>query len=380
MSGFCEICHGVTDVVFDLGVQPICNNFLSNPNDYEETYPLRLAFCKNCSLLQLEDTLPREKVFNSETFNYLSSSSTSVVNYYTQLALELYEKYHPSSVIEIAGNDGVFLKPLLGRGINLLNVEPAHKPAEISEKSDVPTMVNYFEDVWQNIRFHPNMICAFDVLAHAERLDDMMVGITQLMSNDTIFVAQYQDTPRVLENLEFDTIYHEHARYFSLYSVSKLFAKYGLKIVDYKFTNFYGGSFYTVAKKSTVGNGISKDINTDTVRRFVWRAMFLASEIKKKVSSLDDVVGIGAPMKSSTLLNYCKLDNLRYLTETNQIKIGKYSPGVHVPVVDESKFFSENPKNALLLSWNMRDTILPKLRAKGYDGRVIVPIPEVRIL
>jgi len=381
---FCQNCSHSLELILNLGDQPLCNAFLNSTEEFEteKFYPLRLAYCKNCSLTQLTDVLPRELVFGKD-FNYLSSSSKSVVEYYQYLAEKFIRMFRPTSVLEIASNDGVFLQPFKKQGIKVLGVEPAPKPAQIAIDQDIPTRVEYFEDCYQDIDITPDIICAFDVLAHCERLDSFLFGITQLMKQETVLILQCQSLDAMLESVAFDTAYHEHLRYFDVTSLKNLLSKYNLRVVDVEFTDFYGGSFLSYCR---LGDVPSKYTTSPLTEKKLFQFAKLSQELRNNISITVEsrkeqgpVIGIGAPMKSSTLLNYCNL-KLEYLTEVNQLKIGTFSPGMHIPVVDENKVDFGKETTALVLSWNMYERIVSNLRQKGFKGQFIVPIPVMEIL
>ena len=376
----CQVCNSETISILDLKGQPICNKNLKSKEEFatEKKYPLELVFCEECNLVQLSEVLPREIVFSQNDFNYLSSSSKSVAEYYKALAEKHLKKFNPQSVLEIAGNDGAYLKHFIGKA-KILNVEPARQAANISRNLGIPTCMGYFEDAYSQVKFKPDLICAFDVLAHAERLDEIMKGIVSLMGDKTILVAQFHDLEAMLEKNEWDTIYLEHIRYFSLASFQSLLNKYGLGILDFQRTDFYGGSQIVYAIKGKARLRFKKTTLPELER--------FRTRVREDVETLRDylleqkslgkrIVGIGCPMKSTTLLNAANIgpEILDYLTEVNPLKIGTFSPGVHLEVKPEETIFKEpQPELAICLSWNMLDPITKNLRAKGFKGEIISP-------
>lgn len=354
--------------VLDLGEQPLCNAFLNSKSEFssEKRYPLKLVYCPKCSLVQLSEVLPREIVF-PKSFNYLSSTSKSVREYYEALAKKHIRYFDPKRILEIAGNDGVYLKHFLQKDTEVLNVDPASAAVALAKKSGVNSIEGYFED--QEISFRPDFIVAFDVLAHAQNVHEILSRVASMMSDTTIFVSQFHSLREMVSKCEWDTCYHEHLRYFSLASFSYLLALHGFQIFSYEDSSFYGGSTVVYAKKRTphIEGEIVTLQSLRTFERNVLGSFDLLDELKRKKESGERIVGIGAPMKSSTFLNYLRIgpEILDYLTEANPLKIGKWSPGMHIPVISDTLLFHDKPDVALVLSWNMFDEITNSLRENG---------------
>lgn len=335
-------------------------------------------------------------------YNYLSGSSPSVVSYFHDFADQVAKRFKLSRndwVCDIGSNDGSLLKQFKVKGCKVIGVEPTPLPARAALSRGITTVQKYFnKQTAESIsRKYGKMklVTALNVLAHVSDLDSFMKGVKSLLGHDGAFVTQSHYFPLLVEKLEYDTIYHEHLRYYTLATLVRLHAKYGLTIVDAEINNIYGGSIVTYSRvaKAKPSRGVRNLLGQeapferlDTYRGFhrdveinAKRLVKLLTILKKKGKR---IVGIGAPMKSSTLLNYCGVgpDVLDYLAEVNPLKIGKYSPGVHIRVVEEEKIFREAPDYALVLSWNMADEIIGKMRNQGYDGKFIVPIPRPHIL
>lgn len=376
--------------VVDLGEQPICNRNLTLQTETEKRYPLRLAFCPKCSLVQLGYVPPVSEVFG-RGFNYLSGSSASVKKHYQQLAAQLADRYllrGNDLVFDIASNDGTFLKGLQEMGIRVVGLDPCPLPAKIARENGVPTFIQRFESFDERIR--PTLITAFDVMAHTPTIHDFLRTLKSLLFHTKAdFVCQSQYLPAMIEKGEWDTIYHEHARFYTVSTLTKLLNGYGIGARSVEFNDFYGGSFILhcragVPNGSEVNAAIKREApysSFETYEPFAERVRRNRADL---LSSLDGgrIAGIGAPMKSATLLNYCGLDfrRIEYLTESNPLKVGTFAPGSRIPIKDDSYFFSHPPDAALILSWNMADFLIEKYRERGYQGPFIVPIPEVRIV
>lgn len=386
----CQSC-GSLDLksVLDLGSQPICNKFSSSPDAPEKRYPLRLVRCEHCGLIQLSDVPPGSEVFDSN-FNYLSSSSKGVVTHYTNVSESLVRRYKLGAsdlVLDIASNDGVLLRPFKEQGIKVLGIEPVERIAAVATASGVVTIAARFEDT--ALEANPTLITAMDVLAHTDTVHPFLDNLCRLMTKTGApFVCQSQYFPASMARTEYDTIYHEHARYFSVRSFQNLLVRHGIQVDDVEFNDFYGGSFIAHCSRGTKVKRFSETHSFDDVacKDFAKKARRSMEELVKLLASFKaegkGIAGIGAPMKSSTLLNSSGIgpDLVDYLAEVNPLKIGTWSPGVHIPVVAEEHFFSNPPDVALVLSWNFAEQIIDAYHNRGFEGKFVVPIPEPRVV
>jgi len=404
----CQVC-GCSEVqeVLNLGHQPLCNEFkpAHQLNSPEVHYPLTLVYCGNCDLVQLSYVIPTKQVFGDQ-YTYLTGSTKALVDYYDSLATQLVKGFNlvkGGVVIDIGSNDGTFLRSFKHFGLNVLGIEGSPKPAAVALANGVPTINKFFgkgiSDLVKKKVSDPNrikLITAMNVLAHTDNINEFLDEIKQIMNSETIFVSQSHYLIALLENLQFDTVYHEHLRYYTLRSLIKLFSRNGLAIFDAELVSIYGGSIVVYASledEKPVSNRLltilKREDDIDILKRFQ-RMKTLILKNKMKLLNLllrykkkgKRIVGVGAPMKSSTFLNFYGMtpDLIDYLTEVNQFKIGTLSPGVHIPVVDESLVFREQPDYALILSWNIADQIIESYRRKGFKGKFIIPIPTVRIV
>ncbi len=403
----CQGCGSAgLDTVLDLGYQPLCNEFLpADDAPHPQTfYPLCLCVCHQCSLVQLDYVIPTEVAFGDQ-YTYLTGSSESLVKYYSQLARKLVEKFDlrpGDTVIEIGSNDGTFLKAFRALGMEVLGIDGAKRSSDIALADGIPVVQQFFgygltatikERLLPGSRI--GLILAMNVLAHTDNINDFLAEATELMEPDTVFVSQSHWLVALARNFEFDTIYHEHLRYYTLTSLTCLFHRHGLHVHDAEITDFYGGSILAYAKKIASGRSeglmsiLAQEEQTDVVqslREMKWallsnRARLLRLLVDLRISG-QRVAGIGAPMKASTLLNYYGVtaDLVEYLGEVNQLKVGTVVPGVRIPVVHEDILFQEQPDYALILSWNMADFLIPKFRSRGYKGKFILPVPRVEVI
>ena len=403
----CQGC-GATglDRVLDLGYQPLCNEFLpiDEAPSPQTFYPLCLCVCHQCSLAQLDYVIPTEIAFGDQ-YTYLTGSSESLVKYYSELARKLMDKLDlrpGDTVIEIGSNDGTFLKAFQAQGMDVLGIDGARQSSDIAVADGIPVIQQFFgQGITATIkeRLRPgskiSLILAMNVLAHTDNINDSLAGITELMEPDTALVSQSHWLTALARNFEFDTIYHEHLRYYTLNSLTRLFQRHGLVVYDAEITDFYGGSILSYANKSAQGGSeslnsiLAQEDQTDVVQSLREMKQVLLTNRARLINLLVDlrnsgqrVVGIGAPMKASTLLNYYGVtaDLVEYLGEVNQLKIGTVVPGVRIPVVHEDIMFQEQPDYALILSWNMAEFLIPKFRSRGYKGKFIIPVPQVEVV
>jgi hypothetical protein len=354
--------------------------------------------------VQLDYVIPTEQTFGDQ-YTYLTGSSRTLVNFYTRLAGELVEKLAMSPgdvVVEIGSNDGTFLNAFRDLGMEVLGVEGASQAVAVAMENGIPTIDNFFGvGTSQAIKDRLpqgrqiKLIAAMSVLAHTDNINEFLPEVKSLMGPETVFISQSHWLIELIRKFEFDTIYHEHLRYYTLESLMNLFQRHNLHVNDAEVTEFYGGSILTY---SMTGSGsaskellslVEEEKQIDVVQALrdmklellgnKARLQTLLVEIK---TSGKKVVGIGAPMKASTLLNFYGItsDLIEYIVEVNQLKIGTVVPGVHIPVVHEDILFEEQPDYAILLTWNMASDIIPKLRSGGYRGKIIVPVPSLEVI
>ncbi|MEX0656022.1 MAG: class I SAM-dependent methyltransferase [Nitrosopumilaceae archaeon] len=402
----CFICSNTNlQLIIDLGKHPPPLNFLTKEqiqNRKERLFSLQLFYCKKCGLCQLGNAVNPALMFKKYT--YTSGISVDFRNHLNSLAKTLVKKFQlglNDFVIDIGSNDGTLLSYFLPHGVKVLGVEPSNI-AKLALANRISTINGFFsvpiaKKILQN-EGTAKIITATNVFAHVNKLDSFMKGVKMLLDTFGIFVSESQYLLDMIEKLEYDTIYHEHLRYYALKPLMTLFEQYDIEIFDIERIPSHGGSIRVYAGHKGIfskSNSIKELMKEEESKRlyFLTTLKLFAKRIKENkvalVSLLLDlkrqgkkIVGISAPARSSTILNYCEINSkiLDYIVEKGQLKIGKYTPGTHIKVVDDEILIQEQPDYALLLSWHLKDSIVTKIRNDGYDGKIIVPLPQVEII
>lgn len=402
-KSICQVCGSdKLKEVLNLGLQPLCCAFKSaDQRDKPETfYPLVVMYCEDCDLAQLSYIIPTKEVFAEEYF-YLSGTTKSLVAYFINLAKDLVKRFNLQKgdiVIDIGSNDGTFLRAFKDLGMEVLGVDGSIVPADIAIGNGIPTIKQFWgkgmSDVVKEKVSDPKrikLITAMNVLAHNDCVNDFVEEIRKTMNPDTIFVSQSHYLIRLFEKLQFDTIYHEHLRYYCLRNLLNLYNLHKLHIFDAEVYDIvYGGSLVVYAsldaRSQTDGFNklLSHEQSLDLEEEFEKLRKFVLTNKRELLALILDlkkqgkrIIGAGAPMKCSTFLNFFGItpDLLDYATEVNELKWGTLVPGVHVPVVDENLVFIEQPDYALILAWNIKDQIMENYRKRGFKGKFIIPIP-----
>ena len=392
----CQSCGSEElEEFLDLHDQPICNRFVSMRTFLKE-YPLRVAFCHKCHLVQLVDFPPSQEIWN-EDYSYLTGTTPEAREYFDITAYSLVRRFELRNgdlVVDIGSNDGTFLSFMKSHGLNVLGIDASPLAAREAHGRGVPTILKRIEDMDMNELVseygRPKLVTAFNVLAHTDDPHGFLSKVRQLNTN---FVTQSHYLPNMVKWTEYDTIYHEHLRYYTLDSLRTLLEAHDLGVQDMDEVEYYGGSFMITARPGESAQYFWKDLTEkpyreiETYRRFASRVNRHAKGLVELLGSLkmqkQKIIGAGAPMKCSTLLNYCGIgtDYLDYIVERNVKKIGTFVPKSQVPVFPYDQIKENPPDYVLILAWNAARSIMQILR-ESYDfkGRFIVPIPEPRII
>lgn len=402
----CLICEAPIEPFLDFGRMPIANGFLT-PDQFGDEYffNLRVAHCPRCSMVQLTELVDREKMFH-ENYAFFSSTSAWMQRHFESFANFVLERYATGDdpfVCEIGSNDGIMLRHFAARGIRHLGIEPSANVAEVARSKGVNTISEFFdENVARRIRGEHGPADAFlgaNVMCHIPYMHSVVEGIRLLLKPKGVLIFEDPFLGDIVEKTSYDQIYDEHAFYFCVGSLRRLFAMHGMEIVEALPQNVHGGSMrYVVAHQGAwpVGESVRKvealeaRLGLDTpeaytrLRQNVERSRDELRALLMRVRGEGKrVVGYAATSKSTTVTNYCGItpDLVELISDTTPIKQGKYSPGVHIPVKPHDEFKARYPDYALLFGWNHRDEILEKEQAfRDAGGKWIVYVPRVEIV
>lgn len=397
----CRICGSEIDVVFSLGFQPESNKYYNHDDRVEEHYPLHLCFCDRCKLLQMDEVISSKQIFSND-YPYMSSCSSEWLKHCKEYAEYMSKRFslgEKSYIVEIASNDGCLLKYFKDMGMEVLGVEPAGSVADMAIKDGIPTEKEFFSESYADMRFSycrkPDLIVANNVIAHNPEVVDFVEGVSIALADDGVFTVEFPHLYNLIKYRQFDTIYHEHYSYFSLYSMMRLFEKCGLIVFDVQQLPTHGGSLRVFGKHFDCEKHEVNDDNINQVlelEKSVYDPMVYIDlyhdiqHIKCQVVSFlleqkkDNrrVVAYGAPAKGNTFLNFCgvRSDLIEYTVDRSKFKVGKVLPGSRIPIYDVEVLLEDSPDYVFILPWNIKDEIMGYL---GKKHKYITAIPEFKI-
>jgi SAM-dependent methyltransferase len=401
----CRSCGAAElEVVLSLGRTPLAGLLTRQQLTLPEPrYPLDLAICLRCALVQITETVPPAELFDDSL--YLSSHSETMVRHAQALVERLVGERGLSATslaIQIASNDGYLLQFYREASVPVLGIEPARNAVKVAQSRGIPTLCEFFDsELASSIVRHrqrADVIHAHGVLAHVADLNDVVSGIGAVLKDAGVLIVEVPYLKDLLDRCEFDTIYHEHLCYFSLTALVPLFERHGLQIEDVERIAIHGGSLRLFVKRAVVsrptpavkglladeaGWGVSQ---VETYRNFGARVAALKASLTSTLRTLkgrgDRIAAYGAAAKGSTLLNYTGIgkETLDFVVDRNPDKQGRYMPGVHLPIWAPERLLEEMPDHVLLLSWNLEDEILEQQKTyRALGGRFIIPVPDVRV-
>ena len=404
----CRHCGAPLELtVVDLGKSPLCQTVLTveQLEQREAFYPLHVRACEQCWLVQIGEFVPAEDIFTE--YAYFSAYSDSWVEHsrrYVDAMTERLRLGRDSFVVELASNDGYLLQHFLPKGIPVLGVEPAKNVASAAIERGVDTLVDFFTaDLGQQLaeqRGQADLILGNNVLAQVPDINDFAAGVARLLAREGTATFEFPHVAKLIEHLEYDTIYHEHFSYFSLHAIRAIFGMQGLDLADVEELPSHGGSLRVFLQHAEAGVRPSAAVvrllgredeagllDSETYRRFAEGVRTSKHALLEFLIGLKregkHVVGYGAPGKGNTLLNYCgiRTDFLDYTVDRNPYKQGKHTPGTHIPIHAPERIAETRPDVILILPWNLASEIREQLAYTAeWGARLAIPIPTVRFL
>ncbi len=409
MTNSCRFCgKDLKHVFVDLGISPLANSYLKAEEleVMEPHYPLKVYVCEACFLVQLPEWESPEKIFSD--YAYFSSYSETWLKHakeYAELMIARFGFDSKSLVIEIASNDGYLLQYFKEKGIPILGIEPAKNVAKAAQDAEIPTLIDFFgtqmaKELTRDGKC-ADLLIGNNVLAHVPTLNDFVEGMKIILKPHGTITMEFPHLMRLMEENQFDTIYHEHFSYFSLITVEKVFAEQGLCIFDVEELPTHGGSLRIYARHESdpskpVTQRVSELKKREKAKGFTQLGFYqafgkkvqetkrnlLAFLIKAKMEG-KLIAGYGAPAKGNTLLNYCGIgtDFIDYTVDRSPHKQGYFLPGTHIPIYHPDKIKETKPDYLFILPWNLKDEIMSQMaHIREWGGQFVIPIPEVKVL
>ena len=405
----CRLCGADNRrLVLSLGQSPLANAYLRADQlaSMEPFYPLDLYLCASCMLVQLDAVETPDHIFSD--YAYFSSYSTTWLAHadnYVAMMIERFGFDSDSQVLEIASNDGYLLQYFHERGIPVLGIEPAANVAEAAQKKDIPTRIAFWSsalaDEFVAEGYKAYLIIGNNVLAHVPVLNDFVEGIKRALKPEGIVTMEFPHLLRLIEENQFDTIYHEHFSYFSFHAAREAFARHNLTVFDVQELPTHGGSLRVFARHAgshchpvtdNVASLEEKErsaglLDLDYYDSFAERV----AETKRALLSFcidakragKRIAAYGAAAKGNTLLNYCgiRTDFIDYTLDRNPRKQGHFLPGTHIPIFPPEHIQVDKPDYLLILPWNLRDEIVEQMaHIREWGGHFVIPIPKVEII
>jgi SAM-dependent methyltransferase len=406
----CRLCGSALAVtVVDLGMSPLCENFLRRDqlNRMEPFYPLHVYVCERCWLVQVEEYVDPEGIF-AQDYRYYSSYSDSWLRHAEQYVEQVSSQLALGGnhlVVELGSNDGYLLQYFVERGVPVLGIDPAASIAEVANARGVRTLPEFFGRTTAgrlaDEGYQADLILGNNVLAQVPDLNDFVAGIGMLLAPGGTVTIEFPHLVRLVEENQYDTIYHEHFSYFSFHTAREVFAAHGMTVFDVEELPSHGGSLRVYARHA---DGDAREVTerarelwrreddlgvrtTDYYASFARRVEATKRRLLEFLVEAKDagrtVVGYGAPGKGNTLLNYCgiRTDLIDYTVDRNPHKHGRFTPGTHIPIHPPERLFETRPDYVLILPWNLRDEIVDSMAGiREWGGRFVVPIPEVTVI
>ena len=404
----CRHCKIALQHVFlDLGFAPPSNDYLTKDelSAPEKTFPLRLYVCDNCWLVQTEDYSCANALF-SKDYAYFSSTSKSWLAHSAKYVKKISKELRLDKdcfVVEVASNDGYLLKNFVLSEIPCLGIEPTEGTADAAEKIGVPVLRKFFgvataRELAASGR-KADLICGNNVYAHVPDINDFTMGLKIALKNDGVINLEFPHLMRLIENNQFDTIYHEHFSYLSLYTVSTIFTAVGLRIYDVEELPTHGGSLRIYACHADNARSTSKAVFNllNQEEFFGLKSLGIYKSFQKKANQVKNdfisflieqkrlgksIAGYGAAAKGNTLINYAglKTDLIDFVCDAAPSKQNKYMPGSHIPILNPSELAERKPDWVVIFPWNIANEVQEQQKVGDWEGKFVVAIPKLTIL
>lgn len=396
----CRCCNNKhLERVVSLGSSPLANNLTDSVDTDSETYPLEMNYCPKCHNCQLSVVVPPEKMFDN--YLYVSSTAATFRKHFEDVADKYINELGLNSdtlVVDIGSNDGIALKPLMEKGINVLGIEPAKNIAKLANDNNIKTINSYFNIDTANYILETygkaKLVTASNVFAHSDKLSEMTNGVSKILDSDGTFIIEVQYLLDTIKDMTFDNIYHEHTNYWSVTAINNFFNNLNLSVVKVEHINTHGGSIRVYVKN--LGNIIDGSVNRfledeisfgltqlQTYKDFGSRVEKVKQNVKTNISKLkqkyDIICGYGSPAKATTSLNYYGINanQLDYTVDDNPLKTGKYIPCVNIAIKNKEYFLNNVPKAVIVLAWNFYDYIKANNQTLVDKGVVFLSIKDL---
>lgn len=407
----CRHCESEVKHVFvDLDYSPLSNAMLTKDqlSEPENYYPLKIFVCNKCHLVQIDEMKKANQIFDEE-YTYFSSYSSSWLAHaknYVEMMIDRFGYSEDSQVIEIASNDGYLLQYFKERNVPVLGIEPTANTAKVAIEKGIPTIIDFFYSFFAQKQLvekgiKADLIIGNNVLAHVPRINDLVKGMKIALNERGVITMEFPNLLKLVDECQFDTVYHEHFSYLSLHTVKKVFESQGLELFDVDELPTHGGSLRIYAKHKedkykplspNVQNLLNKEYNAG-VHLMTYYEDFQQRVDSIKYSAIEflidqkrkgkKVIGYGAAAKGNTLLNYCGIkgnDLIDFVVDASPHKQNKFLPGSHIPVVDQNEINKYKPDYVIILPWNLKNEISEQLKfIREWGGKFVIFIPELTV-
>jgi 2-polyprenyl-3-methyl-5-hydroxy-6-metoxy-1,4-benzoquinol methylase len=386
--------------LINFGNQPLANRLNNKIPKKELKFPLNLCMCKNCKTIQIKETVNPKILF--EQYFWQTSTSVAAKNFSKIFCKKMltYLKCKKPFVLEIASNDGTFLLPFKKKGLEVLGVDPAKNLASISIKNKIPVLTGFFNNktVKKIIKIKKkkaDLVFARNVIAHVKNIHEIVESAHEVLSDNGIFAVEFHHAKKILEGLQYDSVYHEHLFYFNLLTLKNFFSKKNLYLCHAFKSPISGGAIVALFSKSRINLSVTaKKILLEEIKNKAnslskWKEFSKNTQlhkisflegIKKYLYKKKSIIAYGASARSSTFLNYSNINNknIKFIIDKNPLKINKYTPGTNLKIISFNQFKKKINKfnTLLLLAWNFKKEIIQDLKKFGFKGFVLTPFPK----